>query len=77
LTTGFILEIAEKRAAVYINVGFYAAYVLLLLTNVVALFRGTIEPEAVLYITAFGGAALVTLTINCLLYFIWKRARHN
>ena len=73
LLCGLVLDLAQNKAAVYVNVGFYIIYILLWLPGVAAVLRGTAEPEAVAYMIAFGGSALITLVVNALLYRNWRR----
>jgi hypothetical protein len=73
LLAGFLLELLGKESAKYLNVGFYVLYLLIWLPSLVALFFGGVEPEGVPYVVAFGGSALVILTVNYLLYRPWKR----
>ena len=76
ITLGFVLEVARQKAAAWCNVGFYAAYVLFLSADsLVAFLRHELEPEAVLYLVAFGGSALIILVINFLLYRRWRGAK--
>jgi len=68
LTLGIVLEIAKSRWAKWLNVEFYVAHLLLLCPSLIAILRNDAEPEAVMYVSAFGGTALVTLVVNYLLY---------
>jgi hypothetical protein len=54
LTLGFVLEIAGRRAAAWVNIAFYGAYVLLLFVG------GRL-------LDTFGESALVILIVNCFL----------
>jgi len=72
LGVGFLFELLGKRSAMYLNVGFYAAYILLWIPSAIALFRGGVQPEGVGYMIAFGGSALVTLAMDILVYRHWK-----
>lgn len=77
LVLGFLLEVRKNRAAMYFNVGFYAAYVLLLIPGLVEFFRNKLEAEAVLYMVVFGKSALVILVVNYLLYRNRRQARRE
>jgi hypothetical protein len=68
LTLGIVLEIAKSRWAKWVNVEFYVVYLLLLCPSLIAILRNNTEPEAVMYVSAFGGTALVILIVNYLLY---------
>jgi hypothetical protein len=68
LAVGIVLEVAKSRLAKWVNVGFYVVYLLLLCPSLVAVLRNNAEPEAVMYVSAFGGTALVILVVNYLLY---------
>ena len=68
LTAGLCLEALRKRAAVILNVGLYVLYVLWWIPGLIALLRGSMEPEGVAYMVAFGGSALIILTVNAVLY---------
>lgn len=71
LGAGIAVEIFGSRFAKYLNLGFFGAFVLLLVPGLVAVFRGKAEPEAVAYIVVFGGSALLILVIDYLLYRRW------
>jgi hypothetical protein len=73
LMCGWVLELAQNKAAVYANVGFYALYLLWWVPALVSLLRGTIEAERVAYVVAFAGSALFILMMNSLLYRKWRR----
>ena len=75
LVIGFLLDIAEKRVAMYVNVGFYVAYVLLLTPGLIAFLRNKLEPEAAIYLSAIGQSALMILIVNFLLYRSPRRIR--
>jgi hypothetical protein len=68
LGAGVALEIFGSRFAKYVNVGFFAACVLLWTPGLVALFRGNAEPEGVAYMVVFGGSALMIAVIDYFLY---------
>jgi hypothetical protein len=53
LAAGIGLEIFDLRFAKYVNLGFFAIFMLLLLPGFAAAFRGKAEPEAVTYMIAF------------------------
>ncbi len=69
LVLGFILDVVRKHTAVYVNVGFYLAYLLLLfISGLVAFFRDQLEPDGLLYVILFGQSALAIMAVNYLLY---------
>lgn len=76
LRVGLVLEIAGNKTAVYMNVGFYPAYILIWIPGLIALLRGNTEAESVGYLVAFVGSALMILAVNLLLYRnLWRRTQ--
>ena len=69
LALGFVLEAGKKKAAGWLNVGFYAAYVLMLCVEaLIGFFQHRLEPEAVFYLLRFGESAMIILVIDYLFY---------
>jgi hypothetical protein len=75
LVLGLLLEIAEKQAAAFLNVGFYVVYLLRLTPSLIAVLRNKLESEAVIYLSALGQSALLILIVNYLLYRSPRKVR--